>query len=324
MKTQNFLMMLFAALLPLAGMAQDRYPNRPVTIIVPFPPGGIADLTARPFSPALERVLKQPVVVQNRPGAAGATGAQAAAIAPPDGYTLLIALVSISSAPEVDKLFGRTPIYTRDQFVGIARLNADPPIMVVHPSIPARNLKEFIAIAKARPGEMIFSSSGLYGASHVPYEMFLHAVGLKMRHLPTTGGAPAMTAVLGGHAVTWACPPGIASPHLKAGKVKGFATWGAQRLAEFPAIPTLRESGFDVEYYLWTGFFAPRNIPANVFTTLREATRQAVKNPDFARGMEKIQTPIAYQDSDEFKGWWDKDAEKIATVVKRIGKVIDK
>lgn len=304
--------------------AQDKYPSRPITIVVPFPPGGIADLTARPFAPALERVLKQPIVIQNRPGAAGATGTQAAAIAAPDGYTLLVALVSISSTPEVDKLFGRTPTYTRDQFAGIARLNADPPIMVVHPSIPANNLKAFVALAKSRPNEMIFSSSGLYGASHLPFEMFLQAAGLKMRHLPTTGGNPAMTAVLGGNAVTWASPPGLASPYLKSGKVRGLATWGARRLPDFPGIPTLRESGYDVEYYLWTGFFAPRKIPPGVLSALREATRRAVKDPDFVKVMEKIQTPIAYQDADEFKAWWDRDAEKIAAVIRRIGKVYDK
>ncbi len=315
---------LLAALLPLAAAAQDKYPSRPIAIVVPFPPGGIADLTARPFAPALERILKQPVVIQNRPGAAGATGTQIVANSAPDGYTLLVALVSISSTPEVDKLFGRTPIYTRDQFAGIARLNADPPILVVHPSIPAKNLNEFVALAKKRPGEMIFSSSGLYGASHVPFEMFMQAAGLRMRHLPTTGGGPAMTAVLGGNAVAWASPPAIASPYLKAGKVNGFATWGARRLPDFPNIPTLKESGYDVEYYLWTGFFAPRNVPADVFRTLREATRQAVQDPDFRKTMEKIQTPIAYQDADEFKAWWDKDAEKIAAAIRRIGKVTDK
>jgi tripartite-type tricarboxylate transporter receptor subunit TctC len=104
----------------------------------------------------------------------------------------------------------------------------------------------------------------------------------------------------------------------------GFATWGGQRLPDFPAIPTLKESGYDVEYYLWTGFFAPRNVPAGVFKSLRDATRQAAQDPDFIRGMQKIQTPVAYQDADEFKAWWDKDAEKIAVVVKRIGKVTDK
>src|SRR5215510_15507664 len=112
--------------------ADDPYPTRPITIVVPFPPGGIADLTARPLAASLERILKQPFVVSNKPGAAGAVGTQSVAVAKADGYTLLVALVSISSTPEVDKLFGRPPIYTRDQFVGIARLNADPPLLVVN------------------------------------------------------------------------------------------------------------------------------------------------------------------------------------------------
>lgn len=306
---------------PLALGAQEKYPGRPVNIVSPFPPGGISDLTARQLAPVLERMFRQPVVVVNRPGAAGATGAQFVANAASDGYTLLLHLVSISTQPEVDRLFGRPPIYTRDQFVGIARLNADPPMLVVHPSIPAKGLKEFVALSKKKPGEMIFSSSGPYGASHVPFEMFLHAAGLKMRHLPTTGGAPAMTAVLGGHAVGWASPPALAAPHLKSGKVRGLAQWGAKRLADFPQVPTFRELGYDIEYYLWAGLFAPSRIPPHVFTALREAVRQAVKDPEFIRGMEKIQTPIAYQDADEFKAWWDQDAQKLAAVVKRIGKL---
>ena len=318
---------LFAALFALVAapvLAQDAYPSRPITIVSPFPPGGISDLTARVLAPTLERTFKQPVVVANRAGAAGATGAQFVSTSAPDGYTLLLHLVSISTQPEVDKLFGRPSIYTRDQFVGIARLNADPPMLVVHPSIPAKNLKEFVALATKKPGEMIFSSSGLYGASHVPYEIFLHAAGLKMRHLPTVGGAPAMTAVLGGHAVSWASPPALAAPHLKSGKVHAFVQWGEKRLADFPNVPTFKELGYDIEYYLWAGLFAPRNIPTQVFTTLRDAVRQAVRDPEFVKGMEKIQTPIAYQDADEFKAWWDKDAEKLAVVVKRIGKLEDK
>lgn len=310
----------FMLFMPFAGWAQDKYPSRAINIVSPFPPGGISDLTARQLAPVLERMFKQPVAVVNRPGAAGATGAQYVANSTPDGYTLIVHLVSISTQPEVDKLFGRPPIYTRDQFVGIARLNADPPMLVVHPSIPARNLKEFVAISKARPGEMIFSSSGPYGASHVPYEMFLQAAGLKMRHLPTTGGAPAMTAVLGGHAVSWASPPAIAAPHLKSGKVRAFAQWGAKRLTGFPEVPTFREQRYDIEYYLWAGLFAPKNLPPPVFNALREAVRKAVSDPEFIKGMEKIQTPIAYQDSDEFKAWWDQDADKLAAVVRRIGR----
>ena len=281
-------------------------------------------MTARQLAPMLERAFKQPVVVQNRPGAAGATGAQIVANSTPDGYTLILHLVSISALPERDKLFGSKPAYTRDQFIGIARLTADPPMLVVHPSLPARNLKQFVALARNKPGEMIYSSSGLYGASHVPYEMFLQAAKLKMRHLPTTGGAPAMTAVLGGHAVSWACPPNIAAPHLANGKVRAFAQWGGKRLEAFPDVPTFKEQGYDIEYYLWGGLFAPKSVPPHVLTTLRNAVRQTVKEPDFIKGMEKIRTPIAYQDADEFNVWWEKDAQKLAQVVQRIGKVAEK
>jgi tripartite-type tricarboxylate transporter receptor subunit TctC len=307
-----------------AQAAEEPYPSRPITIVVPFPPGGIADLTARPLAPALEKVLKQPVVVTNKSGAAGAVGMQYAAVAKPDGYTLLVALVSISTIPEVDVLFGRTPAFTRDQLVGIARLNADPPILVVGATIPWKTLKELVEDAKRRPGDITFSSSGIYGASHVPMEMFLHAAGLKMRHLPTTGGAPAMTAVLGGHAAMWASPPALAVPHLKAGKLRALATWGGTRLAAFPDIATMKELGYDIEYYLWTGLFAPKNVPASVVKVLRNATRQVVQDAEFRNTMEKIQTPIAYQDADEFRAWWDRDAQILADVIKRIGKIESK
>lgn len=309
--------------LALAGTAfgQEAYPSRAITIVSPFPPGGTSDLTARQLAPGLERIFKQPVVVQNRPGAAGATGAQAVANAAPDGYTLVLHLVSISALPERDKLFGNKPVYTRDQFLGIARLTADPPMLVVHPSIPARSVKEFVTLARKNPGAMIFSSSGLYGASHIPYEMLIQAAKLKMRHLPTTGGAPAMTAVLGGHATSWACPPNIAAPHLASGKVRAIGQWGDKRLAAFPEVQTFKEQGYDIEYYIWSGLFAPRAIPADVMTTLRAAVRQTVADPVFIKGMEKIQTPIAYQDSEEFAAWWEKDAKSMAEVIRRIGRV---
>ena len=144
--------------------ANEPYPTRPVTLVVPFPPGGIADLTARPLAAALERVVKQPIVVTNKAGAGGAVGMQSVAVAKPDGYTLLIGLVSISTIPEVDTLFGRPPTYTRDQFVGIARLNADPPVLVVGADRPWKTLKDLVEEARARPNELTFTSSGLYGA----------------------------------------------------------------------------------------------------------------------------------------------------------------
>jgi tripartite-type tricarboxylate transporter receptor subunit TctC len=311
---------LVAAAVP-AG-AEEPYPARPVTIVVPFPPGGIADVTARPLAAALERGLKQPFVVTNKAGAAGAVGMQSVAVARPDGYTLLLGLVSISIIPEVDGLFGRPPAYTRDQLVGIARLNADPPLLVVNAELPWKSLKELLEDARKRSGEITYASSGIYGASHVPMEMLLHAAGgLRMRHLPTTGGAPATTAVLGKHAALWASPPALAIPHVKAGTLRPLATWGATRLAAFPEVPTLKELGYDVEYYLWAGLFAPRGIPPAVLKTLRDGTRQAVQDPEFKSAMEKIQTPIAYQDADEFKTWWDRDAGILADVIRKIGRV---
>ena len=302
--------------------AQEQYPTRPVTIVNPFPPGGIADLTARPLAAALERILKQPFVVSNKPGAAGAVGAQSVAVAKPDGYTLLVALVSISSTPEVDKLFGRPAIYTRDQFVGIARLNADPPLLVVNG--PWKTLKELVDDARKRPGEITYASSGPYGASHLPIEMLLDAAGLKMRHLPTTGGAPATTAVLGGHAQLWASPPALALPHIQAGKMRPLASYGTTRLTAFPDVPTLKELGYEVEYYVWTALFAPRGVPAAVVQTLRDATRKAMQDPELRASMEKAKTPIAYQDADEFKKFWDEDAQRIAAVIQKIGKVAEK
>jgi len=305
-----------------APSAQEPYPSRPVTILVPFPPGGVTDLQARPLAAVLERVLKNPVVVGNKSGAAGAVGRQTLAVSKPDGYTLMVDLVSISNGPPVDEVFGRPPSYTLDQFVGIARLANDLPLLVVNAQNPWKSVKELVEDAKKRPGEITFSSSGVYGASHVPVEMFLHAAGgLKMRHLPTTGGGPAMTAVLGNHAQMWISPTGVASPHIKSGKVRALATLSATRHPRFPEVPTLKELGYDIEYYFWTGLFAPKNVPSNVLKTIQDAVRQVAQDPEFKSAMDKLQTEVAYLDPDEFKRFWGEDARRLDAVIKRIGRI---
>jgi tripartite-type tricarboxylate transporter receptor subunit TctC len=305
--------------------AQETFPNRPITIVNPFPPGGLADLTGRPLAASMEKLLKQPVVLVNKPGAAGAIGMQSVAVAKPDGYTILITVPAITTVPEVDKLFGRTPVFTRDQLAPIALINADPTIIVANADLPWRSLKDVLDDARRRPGEIVFSSSGIYGASHTPMEMLLQtAGGLKMRHLPTTGGGPATTAVLGGHAQLWCSPPGVASPHIKSGKLRPLAVTGATRHPNFPDVPTLKELGYDVEYYLWIGMFAPKATPAGPMKALREAIRQSVDDPAFKSAMEKIQTPIAYKDADQFKVWWDAEAVRLAEVIKRIGRIEEK
>lgn len=301
--------------------AQEPYPTRPITIVVAFPPGGLADLTARPLAAALERLLRQPVVVTNKPGAAGAVGNQYTATSKPDGYTLLMALVSISTLPEVDKLFGRPHNYTIDQFVGIARINAEPSVITVRGDAPWKSLHDLVEDAKRRSGQIVHTSSGLYGASHVPFAMFLQAAGLTMRHLPTTGGGPMMNALLGAHAEIVASVPSLVAPHVPTGKVRLLAHSGVGRLPAFPDVPSLKELGYDIEYAAWAGLVAPRGTPAHVLKILGDAVRQAVKEPEVVTASQKLQTPIAYQDAEEFNAWWRKDAEKLAAVIKRIGKL---
>jgi len=301
--------------------AQEPYPTRPISIVVAFPPGGVADNTARPVAAVLERILKQPVTVLNKAGAAGAVGYQAAATSKPDGYTLLMALVSVSVLPEVDKLFGRPQNYTREQLTGIARINADPSMLVVRADAPWKTLKDLVEDARKRPGEIVFTSSGLYGAAHIPMEMFIKAAGIKMRHLPTTGGGPMMNAILGGHAQLVMTPVSLAAQHVKAGKLRLLAHSGAAPVAAYPEVPSFKSQGYDVEYTAWAGLVAPKDTPPPVIKILRDATRQAVKEPEVINSHAKLETPIAYMDADEFNAWWAKDAAKLAEVVRQIGKV---
>jgi len=301
--------------------AQEPYPTRPISIVVAFPPGGVADNTARPVAAVLERILKQPVTVLNKAGAAGAVGYQAAATSKPDGYTLLMALVSVSVLPEVDKLFGRPQNYTREQLTGIARINADPSMLVVRADAPWKTLKDLVEDARKRPGEIVFTSSGLYGAAHIPMEMFIKAAGIKMRHLPTTGGGPMMNAILGGHAQLVMTPVSLAAQHVKAGKLRLLAHSGSTPVAAYPEVPSFKSQGYDVEYTAWAGLVAPKDTPPPVIKILRDATRQAVKEPEVINSHAKLETPIAYMDADEFNAWWARDAAKLAEVVRQIGKV---
>lgn len=305
--------------------AQDVFPSRTITVVNPYPPGGQADLSGRPFVAALQKVLKQPVVITNKAGAAGAVGMQSVAVAKADGYTLLITVPALHTLPEVDKLFGRQPTFTRDQFVPVARINADPLIVACNAERPWKTMKELLDDARKRPGEIVFASAGLYGATHVPMEMILLAAGnVKMRHLPTAGGGPATTAVLGGHADCWASTIGPATPHIKSGKIRPLAVTSVKRNEFFPDVPTLKEQGLDVAYYLWIGLFAPKATPPAAVKTLRDATRQAVQDPEFRSALEKVSAPVAYQDADEFKAWLDGDAVRLAEVIRKIGKVEEK
>src|SRR5918994_281775 len=318
-----FLSAVLALLLGLRvdSSGQDKYPNRPITIVAPFPPGGVADLTARPVAAAMEKVLNNPVVVSNKTGAAGAVGMAFVANSKPDGYNLLMALSSISIIPEADKLFERKPAYTMEQLIPIALISADPTIFVVSADRPWKGVKEFVDDAKKRPGQISYSSSGVYGTLHMAMEMLSHAGGISLKHVPYSGAGPALTAILGGHVDTLASGPAVVIPHIKAGMLRLLAGWGAKRVDSLPDVPTFKELGYDVEFYIWAGLFAPRETPSAVMKTIREAVKQAVNTAEFKTAMEKLQTPVSYLDAPEFQKFWDKDAKMLADAIKRIGKV---
>jgi tripartite-type tricarboxylate transporter receptor subunit TctC len=313
------------ALTVAAAGAQESFPSRPITIVAPFPPGGVADLTARPVAAAMEKVLKNPVAVVNKTGAAGAVGMQFVATSKPDGYTLLLALSSISIIPEADKIFGRPPAFTVDQFAPIALISADPTILVVRAESPWKTAAEFIEDARKRPGQISYSSSGIYGTLHMAMELLSHAAGVKLRHIPTTGAGPALNAILGGHVDALASGPAVILPHIKAGKLRALAGWGDKRVAALPEAPTFRELGFpDAEFYIWAGLFAPKGTPEPVLARLREATRAAVAEPEFKAAMDKLETPIAFKQGDEFQRFFDADARRLAEGVRKVGRIEEK
>jgi tripartite-type tricarboxylate transporter receptor subunit TctC len=301
--------------------AQGVYPSRPVTFINPFPPGGAVDVVARPLASVLEPILKQPAVIETKAGAAGQVGAQFAASAKPDGYTLLMHIVSISGFAEVDKLFGRSVKFTRDDFIPIARFIADPMVLVVNDKQPYKTLKEFVDDAKKRPNELVFSSSGLYGALHLPTALFMKAAGIEMRHLPTAGGGPALTAILGNNAQVLVSSIAAANAQMKAGKLTPLACFGAQRAPALPNVPTMKELGYNIEFYLWIGMFAPKGTPAPIITTLREASKKAAADDKFKQAMSNLGQDVAYLDQVEFKAFWDADAARVEDAVRSIGKV---
>jgi tripartite-type tricarboxylate transporter receptor subunit TctC len=322
MKSLRFALLAAVVAVPFAAAAQDRFPSRPISLVVPFPPGGVADQTARPVSSAMERLLKQPMPIRNVPAAAGAVGMSNVANARPDGYTLLMTLSSISIIPEADKLFGRAPAYTIDQLAPVALFAADPTVLVVKADSPWKTVEDLVKDAKARPNTLSFSSSGIYGTLHMAMAMFTTAADITMRHVPFNGGGPALTALLGGNVDALASGPGPVLPQIKAGTLRVLASWGDKRLAALPDAPTFKELGYkDVEFYIWCGLFAPAKTPEAVLKTLRDASKTIAQDPEFVQAMTNLQTPVTYMDAPEFKAFWDKDAARLAEAVKRVGKI---
>src|SRR5438874_8058652 len=230
---------LLLALLALStmGAAQD-YPSKPITLVLPFPPGGVAEIVGRPLASIMEKSLKQPIVLINRPGAGGAVGMASVAKGAADGYTILMGLSSISIFPVSERINGKTPPYELKDFAPIALVTADPSVLVVRTDSQYKSVKDFVDAAKANPGKINYSSSGVYGTLHVAMEIFANAAGIKLFHVPYKGGGPAVTALLGGQVEALASGPAPAIGQIKGGKMRALASWSDKRLQLLPEIPT--------------------------------------------------------------------------------------
>ncbi len=321
MKRRLTLAALWAAAACVAQTQGTTYPDKPITMIVPFPPGGVADTVARPVAEALTRELKQTVLVDNKVGAGGALGMGVAARAPADGYTVLMSLSSISILPEADVLLNRKPAYALNQFVPIARFTADPTVLVVRADAPWNTLAEFLADAKKKPGQFNYGSSGNYGTMHVPMEMLKHEAGFRMVHIPYTGAGPALLALLSGQLDAVASGPATVAQYIRAGRLRALAHWGDAPLAALPEVPSLTRLGHPVRFAQWSALFVPAGTPEPVVQRLRAAAKKAANDPQVLGVIQKAGSPMAYLDAPEFQTYWNADAKEMVQAVRKIGRV---
>ena len=306
----------------LTSVAQTHWPaDKTITMIVPFPPGGVADTVARPVAEALGRELKQTVIVENRVGAGGALGIGMASRAPADGYTLLLSLSSISILPEADRILERKPGFTLNQFKPIARFTADPTVFVVRADAPWKTLAEFVAEAKKKPGTYNYGSSGNYGTMHVPMEMLKAKAGFHMTHIPYTGAGPAVLALLAGQVDAVATGPSTVAQHIRSGRLRALAHWGEKPLAALPDVPSLKQSGHATAFAQWSALFVPAGVPDDIIQKLRTAARKVASDPAVVQTINRAGSPLEYLDAPEFQAYWDKDAALMVEAVRKIGKV---
>ena len=315
--------MLAALLLSSAfsAIAQGSWPTRSITMIVPFPPGGLADLVARPVAEAMSRELGQPVVIENKAGAGGGIGMSLAAKSKPDGYTMVMALSSLTVLPEADVVLGRTPMFGLNDLRPVARYTADPTVLAVRAESPWKSVQEFVDDARKRPGAINYGSSGNYGTMHVPMEILAQVSGSKLTHIPFTGAGPAVVALLGGQIDAVSTGPATVLQHVKAGKLRVLGHWGNGKLASMPEVTSLKDAGFNAEYAQWSGLFIPSATPEPVAQRIRAAARAAAQDAKVREVILGAGSPVQFQDSPDFEKYVQADAKRMVDVVKKIGKV---
>lgn len=293
-------------------LASPDYPERAISIILPFAPGGGADIPTRTFAAFAEKFFGKPVVVVYKPGATGMVGFLAGAQAAPDGYTLTVGTTATTGAIEWELINGRKPSATQQDFVTIGSFTLSPALVSVPYDSPWKTLADLINDCKSKPGHYAFSSGGLYsGMSHASSEVLIAAAGLKVRHIPFHGGGPAINAVVGGHVDFTAQFPATTVSLYHGKKVRILAVLGDRRLKSIPEIPTAKELGVNAEHYSWVGILAPKGTPKPIVDKLKEVISKAVEDKSFVNTMETAGEDVRYMDDQQLARFWEGESERI-------------
>jgi len=309
------------ACLASSARAADEYPSHTVRVIVPFAPGGGTDVVARILAQQLTQRLGQSFVVDNRPAGSGIVGADVVAKAQGDGYTLLFAFSSLSSSA---KLINQLPYDPIADFAPVALATTSPLVMFLHPSVPATNLKEFIAYAKANPGKLNYGSSGPGSSPHLATELLMSMAGIQMTHIPYKGIAPAIAAQLANDVQMSLTPIAVGMPHAKAGRLRALASGGLKRSSAIPDVPTIDESGLPgFEVIGWWGMLAPAKTPRSVVNLLNREVRAALEVPEVKRNLTEQGMDPAGGSPEEFGALIKADMDKWGDVGKRLGVKLD-
>jgi tripartite-type tricarboxylate transporter receptor subunit TctC len=293
------------------------YPTKPITLVIPFPPGGGTDTVGRPLASVAHNHLGQPMVVINKAGGSGAVGAQYVANAKPDGYTILHGLNVLTELPQVDQLLGRTPAFKKEQFIPIGQVTVTPFAVMVNAESRWKTFGDFVAEARQKPDEFQYASAGVYSTTHFMWEMILKATNLRVRHMPTTGGGPIMMAVLGKHVdISHCVMPAVCAPQVEAKKIRLLAVTTDKRLPAYPDVPTLKELGYDVTHSIWHTWMVPAGTPPEVVAKLRQGLKAMVEDEAFKALMAKLGERIQYMSGEDFQKFWDDDYRKVGTLLK--------
>jgi len=310
-----------ALVIPCGASFADDYPTRPVRLIVPFAAGGPADVYGRVVGQYLSESLKQPFIVEDRPGAGSIVGTDTAAKSTPDGYTLLV-MSNTHTANE--SLFSHKPFELMRDFVPIAPINYSDLVMVVHPSVPANNLKEFIALAKSKPGGMNYASSGPGTPYHLAGELFKAMSGTDLVHVPYKGSSGARNDILGGQVQMMFDAITTMAPNVRAGQVRALGTTGLKRSAVLPDVPTISEAGVPgYEATIWLGIMAPMGTPQAIVDKLNTEIAKAVTRPDVKKMWAEQGAEPMVMTPAEFAAYLRKDIDKWANVVKISGAKVE-